>query len=170
MCIVYSRESFKSELWVLVWLKVSSLIDCCSIFLTLGKSCQSLTRPVLAEWVSGLTMEALKCFQPSTSGIDLNRAGHKNKQPSFSQIFCHSRVKAPNSFGWVIDGGVITFNYLEPKNLFGSILHKIVHLWLFILKIYGDLEWLEFEAIVLWLLFSFPRHQVRDMQANKKYN
>ena len=62
---------------------------------------------------------------------------------------------------WVSYWRVITFNYLEPKNLFRNILHKIVHLWLFILKIYGDLEWLEFEAIVLWLLFSFPSTQVR---------
>ena len=41
------------------------------------------------------------------------------------------------------------FNNVEPQNLFRNILHENVHLWLFILKIYGDLEWLEFEAIVL---------------------
>ena len=48
----------------------------------------------------------------------------------------------------IIDG-VTRFNNLGPKNLFRNILHEIVHLWLFILKIYGDLEWLVFEAIVL---------------------
>ena len=50
-------------------------------------------------------MEALKCFQPSTSGFDLNRAGHKNKQPLFSQIFFALGQKRQIPFGELLMGG-----------------------------------------------------------------
>ena len=50
-------------------------------------------------------MEALKCFQPSTSGFDLNRAGHTNKQPSFSQIYFRSRVNKNAKNELLMGGG-----------------------------------------------------------------